>query len=254
MTEGQIPSSSILSIYDRRNLAVVRLNKPTPSASLGQTIAGLFKLSTAPWGQVGKAGALVSSFLPWSRPGFPSCPRAPPQAGTTSAQCQIPTSSARPRHHLGTRSHQLSSMLHDQLLSRRCERGRQEILVWPNRLWRVRYHLRQTSIASLLLCTLLYAWLGHDLQHHHRHHDGPQHHQHLSQDEASHTKAVHRGTNCCVAPPVMVALLVGFCDFALPQLVLFEDAPSPEVALLIEPQFWERPNCPRAPPLPFSVS
>ena len=113
----------------------------------------------------------------------------------------------------------------------------------------------QTSIASFLLCALLYAWLGHDLhQHHHHHHDGPQHVQHDSQGEASHTKAVHRGQDDATPQLVVVALLNGFCDYALPQPVELGEAPAFDFALLIEPQFWERPSSPRAPPASFSFS
>lgn len=114
---------------------------------------------------------------------------------------------------------------------------------------------RQTSIASLLLCALLYAWLGHDLQqHHHHHHDGPQHVQHDTQGEASHTKAVHRGQDDATPQLLVVALLTGFCDFALSQPVALEEVPALDFALLIEPQFWERPASPRAPPTNFSFS
>ena len=53
-----------------------------PGPQISQTIAGLFKLSTAPWGQVGKAGALGPSFGHGLDRAFRAVPKSPPEAGT----------------------------------------------------------------------------------------------------------------------------------------------------------------------------
>jgi hypothetical protein len=55
--------SSSISIYMRSSEPCGgEVEQTQPRLCFSQTIAGLFKLSTAPWGQVGKAGALGSSF------------------------------------------------------------------------------------------------------------------------------------------------------------------------------------------------
>lgn len=108
------------------------------------------------------------------------------------------------------------------------------------------------GVVGLLIWSLLYAWLGHDLTHvHHGHqHVGQQHH---SVGEATHTTAVHNTSNDQISSlTAPIALLVTFFHFALPQPQEVKEAPEFEIALFTEPQFLERPQSPRAPPLRFS--
>jgi hypothetical protein len=109
--------------------------------------------------------------------------------------------------------------------------------------------LRKSGVVGLLLLGLLHAWFGHDLfhGHHHGHHQDPA--------QAAHTTAVHRSDNGPIAKIAPVALLITLCDFALPPLSQHtEVCVDFEVVDSIEPQFLERPQSQRAPPLPFSFA
>lgn len=94
----------------------------------------------------------------------------------------------------------------------------------------------------------MYAWLGHDIHHHHPHSHGPNLVQHLSQAEATHTKAVQPGSASVAPQTLIVALLVRFCDFALPQLLAPTEAPDFLITLLAELQVGADSSSPRAPP------
>ena len=103
--------------------------------------------------------------------------------------------------------------------------------------------LRHIGIVGLLMWSLVQAWFGHDLLHGH-HHEG-----HRSSDEATHTKAVYRIDANVVSQLLPVALLVGFCDFLLPEPVEESFVHEIEIAVYIDPQFLDRPQSPRAPPI-----
>lgn len=113
----------------------------------------------------------------------------------------------------------------------------------------MRREIRQVGVVSLLLLSLLHAWFSHDHDHPPERHQGHHHH---NIAEAAHTKAVRSPDAAKGTQLATVALLVTLFHFALPQPEEDKEAPQFEVALRIEPQFCERPQSPRAPPLRFS--